>query len=128
MSREGFEVIFDWAFGGNNPAKARPVWVFPPPDSPISAVIFPVGIVKEIWSLANSLGYSEFTTSFQSPIYDDHRALYLNSNIPAIDIIDFDYPFCHTLEDVTKNCSEKTLKIVGNVVCEFIYRKDYENK
>ena len=86
------------------------------------------GLVNEIWSLANSLGYDEFEKNIVPPIYDDHRALYLNSYIPAIDIIDFDYPFWHTLEDIPKNCSEETLKIVGNVVCEFIYRKDYENK
>ena len=85
-------------------------------------------LVNEIWSLANSLGYDEFKKNIVPPIYDDHRALYLNSYIPAIDIIDFDYPFWHTLEDIPKNCSSKTLKIVGNVVCEFIYRKDYENK
>ena len=85
-------------------------------------------LVKEIWTLAHEMGYPQFQDSIVAPIYDDHRALYLNSNIPAIDIIDFDYPFWHTLEDIPKNCSEKTLKIVGNVVCEFIYRKDYENK
>ena len=48
LSREGLEIIFEFAFTGNKPAKARPVCVFPPPDSPISAVISPVGIVKEI--------------------------------------------------------------------------------
>ena len=50
LSREGLEIIFEFAFTGNKPAKARPVCVFPPPDSPISAVIFPGGIVKDIWS------------------------------------------------------------------------------
>ena len=81
-------------------------------------------IVKEIWSLANSLGYSEFTTSFQSPIYDDHRALFVETGIPSIDIIDFDYPYWHTLEDTPDKCSAKTLQIVGHVVSEYIYRKD----
>ena len=81
-------------------------------------------VVEEIWSLANTLGYSEFTTTFQNPIYDDHRALFVETGIPAIDIIDFDYPYWHTLEDTPDKCSAKTLKIVGHVVSEYIYRKD----
>ncbi len=85
-------------------------------------------LVNEIWTLANNLGYDEFKTNVVGPIYDDHRALYLNSYIPAIDIIDFDYPYWHTLGDTPENCSAETLKIVGNVVCEFIYRKDYESR
>lgn len=50
LSREGFEIIFVFAFTGSKSAKARPVCVFPPPDSPISAVIFPGEIEKDIWS------------------------------------------------------------------------------
>jgi glutaminyl-peptide cyclotransferase len=85
-------------------------------------------LVKEIWAIANEMGYTQFKNELTGPIYDDHRALYLNSRIPAIDIIDFDYPHWHTLQDTPENCSEKSLKIVGEVMCEYIYRKDYENK
>jgi len=80
--------------------------------------------VEEIWSLANSLGYKEFTGSFQRPIYDDHRALFVETGIPSIDIIDFDYSYWHTLEDTPDKCSANTLKIVGHVVSEYLYRKD----
>ena len=68
-------------------------------------------LVNEIWNLANELGYYEFETKITQPIYDDHRALTLNSGIPAIDIIDFDYPYWHTIEDTPDKCSPKTLKI-----------------
>ena len=85
-------------------------------------------LVKEIWSIANELGYNEFEQRITGPIYDDHRALYLGSGIPSIDIIDFDYPYWHTVKDIPENCSAKTLKIIGNVMCEFIYRKNYENR
>jgi len=85
-------------------------------------------LVVEIWSLANELGYDEFQMRRVGAIYDDHRALTLNSGIPAIDIIDFDYPYWHTLDDIPENCSASTLKIVGNLMNEFIYRKDYEYK
>ncbi|MBI65285.1 MAG: hypothetical protein CMG64_03225 [Candidatus Marinimicrobia bacterium] len=84
-------------------------------------------LVQSIWSLANDLGYTEFRAEFyKTYIYDDHRRLYLDSYIPAIDIIDFDYPHWHTLQDTPENCSPKGLKIVGNVISEFIYRLDYE--
>ena len=84
-------------------------------------------LVQSIWSLANDLGYTEFKAEFyKTYIYDDHRRLYLDSYIPAIDIIDFDYPHWHTLQDTPENCSPKGLKIVGNVISEFIYRLDYE--
>ena len=80
--------------------------------------------LDEIWELANSLGYIEFSDSLTYPIYDDHRALYVATGIPSINIIDFDYPYWHTLEDTVDKCSPKTLSIVGNVMCEYIYRKD----
>jgi len=80
--------------------------------------------VREIWSLANEMGYSQFTYNIQRPIYDDHRALYVETGIPSLDIIDFDYPYWHTLEDTPDKCSPETLGIVGNVVSEYIYRYD----
>jgi len=80
--------------------------------------------LKEIWVLANEMGYSEFTFQMQYPIYDDHRALFIETGIPAIDIIDFDYPYWHTIEDTPDKCSSKTLGIVGSVVSEYIYRMD----
>ena len=42
--------------------------------------------------------------------------------------IDFDYPYWHTLQDIPENCSIPTLKMIGTLMCEFIYRKNYENK
>jgi len=80
--------------------------------------------VREIWNLANSMGYSEFSYKVQSPIYDDHRAFFVETGIPSLDIIDFDYPYWHTLEDTPDKCSAKTLGIVGTVVSEYLYLKD----
>ena len=80
----------------------------------------------DIWNLANSLGYSEFSYDLTGPIYDDHKAFYDVTKIPSIDIIDFDYPYWHTLEDTPDKCSAKTLEIVGNVVLEYIYRMDID--
>ena len=62
------------------------------------------------------------------PIYDDHRAFYLGTGIPSINIIDFDYPYWHTLDDTIDKCSANTLSIVGSVVTEYIYREDQRNE
>ena len=82
--------------------------------------------VKEIWNLANSMGYTEFSHTIQRPIYDDHRAFFVATGIPSLDIIDFDYPYWHTLEDTPDKCSAETLGIVGRVVSEYLYLKDLE--
>ena len=81
-------------------------------------------IVYEIWSLAQELGYKEFVWQLSPPIYDDHYYFYQGTKVPSIDIIDFDYPHWHTIGDTVENCSPKGLFIVGNVLLEFIYRKD----
>ena len=54
------------------------------------------------------------------PIYDDHYFYYKGTNVPSIDIIDFDYPHWHTIDDTVENCSPKGLKIVGSVLLEYI--------
>ena len=88
-------------------------------------------LVRKVWNLANNLGYSEFENKFGSAVYDDHRVLYLNSGIPSIDIIDFEYPnadtnYWHTLNDIPENCSPRTLEIVGTVVTNLIFIEDSE--
>ena len=100
------------------------------PSFPIEAYSYNQApfLVNEIWSLAHELGYYEFKKDIVRPIHDDHRVLYLNTGIPSIDIIDFDYPYWHTLQDIPENCSIPTLKMIGTLMCEFIYRKNYENK
>ena len=80
--------------------------------------------LKKIWSLANSLGYKEFSYEITNPIYDDHRALFVETGIPSIDIIDFDYPYWHTVDDTVDKCSAETLSIVGSLMCEYLYRED----
>ena len=81
-------------------------------------------LVYEIWNLAQELGYKEFVWQLTTPIYDDHYYYYKGTNVPSIDIIDFDYPHWHTIDDTVENCSPKGLKIVGSVLLEYIYRKD----
>ena len=82
-------------------------------------------LVSRIWNLARELGYSQFRFEMGAQIYDDHVPL-LEAGIPAVDIIDFDYPnteknYWHTLEDTPDKCSAESLEAVGTVLTTLIY-------
>ena len=86
-------------------------------------------LVQTIWNLANDLGYPQFENSMGHAVMDDHYYLYKYAKIPAIDIIDFDYPntdinYWHTIQDIPENCSQESLEAVGTVMTQFIYRQD----
>jgi glutaminyl-peptide cyclotransferase len=68
-----------------------------------------------IWSTAQSLGYSKEFPNQEIEISDDHIP-YLKAGIPAVDLIDFDYPAWHTADDTLDKVSAQSLKIVGDVV------------
>ena len=50
---------------------------------------------------------------------DDHTP-FLDAGIPAVDIIDFDYPFWHTTEDTEDKVSPVSLEIVGRTIIAWI--------
>ncbi len=77
-------------------------------------------ITEEIWGLAASLGYADhFMPEYKYSILDDHIP-FLQAGIPAIDIIDFDYPYWHTLEDTPDKVSAESLEIVGKTLWTWI--------
>ena len=82
-------------------------------------------LVRRVWDIAAELGYSQFKFEHGPEIYDDHLP-FMEAGIPAIDIIDFDYPdrsnkYWHTLEDTADKCSPESLEAVGTVVAALIY-------
>ena len=81
-------------------------------------------LVFEIWELANNLGHKEFVWQLGPAIYDDHVYYHQGTAVPSIDIIDFDFPQWHTIDDTIENCSPKGLFIVGDVLINFIYNKN----
>ena len=52
-------------------------------------------------------------------VLDDHLALN-NAGIPTIDIIDFDYPYWHTSQDLPERCSAASLEQVGRVLTAWL--------
>ena len=70
----------------------------------------------ELWSLAAELGYGQqFQPTPKYSILDDHTP-FLERGIPAVDIIDFDYPYWHTLEDTPDKVSPDSLLAVGDTL------------
>ncbi len=79
-------------------------------------------LVKEVWEIAEQLGFNEFKSKITNRIYDDHYPL-IAAGFNAIDIIDFEYPPWHTLEDTPDKCSPKSLGIVGQIMVNLIYQE-----
>jgi hypothetical protein len=72
-------------------------------------------LTDTVWNTAHSLGFTkEFVNSSQA-IADDHVP-FLNAGVPAMDVIDFDYPYWHTPADTLDKTSAMSLKIVGDVI------------
>ncbi|MDA1192518.1 MAG: M28 family peptidase [Candidatus Poribacteria bacterium] len=77
-------------------------------------------VVEGVWNAADAIGARAFVRIMGRPIHDDHVSL-IDQGIPAIDIIDFDYPHWHTLGDTPDKCSPESLASVGNVLLRFLY-------
>jgi len=77
-------------------------------------------IRAEIWSAAESLGYADkFINQEKWNMLDDHTP-FLEKGIPAVDIIDFDYPYWHTTQDTPDKVSAESLKAVGDTLLLWI--------
>jgi glutaminyl-peptide cyclotransferase len=78
-------------------------------------------INDKVWSAAADLGYTDaFPNDVKYQMGDDHDT-FNDHGIPAIDLIDFDYPYWHTLQDTPDKCSPHALQVVGQVVARVVY-------
>jgi Zn-dependent M28 family amino/carboxypeptidase len=69
-----------------------------------------------LWELAATLGYTNtFVSEYRFSVYDDHIP-FAERGIPAVDIIDFDYPYWHTTQDTPDKVSPESLERVGRVL------------
>jgi Zn-dependent M28 family amino/carboxypeptidase len=73
-----------------------------------------------IWSRAAALGLAPFQQRLGAAILDDHVPL-IKAGIPMVNIIDFTYPYWHTVEDTVDKCSPKSLEVVATLVMSIIY-------
>jgi len=77
-----------------------------------------------VWDTAKTLGYGAFFLNEQLATEDDHMP-FVKLGVPAIDLIDFDYPPWHEDSDTMDKLSAQSLEIVGTVVLEVIHRLEH---
>ncbi|GAB4495579.1 MAG: M28 family peptidase [Anaerolineales bacterium] len=71
---------------------------------------------ESIWDAAQTQGYGDiFKPQIRHHILDDHTP-FLQKNLKAADLIDFDYPYWHTLEDTADKVSSASLQAVGDTL------------
>jgi hypothetical protein len=80
---------------------------------------------RDLWaalrSAAKKAGVQRFFPNrTQTPIIDDHTP-FLQSGVPAVDLIDWSYPG-HTLEDGLDKLSKTSMDAVGESVLELVKR------
>jgi len=75
---------------------------------------------EKVWAVAAQLGYGyHFIPQVRWTMTDDHTP-FLRRGIPAIDIIDFDYPYWHTVNDTADKVSSDSLESVGRTLQVFL--------
>jgi hypothetical protein len=79
-------------------------------------------LVEEIWAKAGELGYPQFIGQWKHTITDDHVP-FLQAGIPAVDIIDIEYPYWHTTQDTVDKVSAESLMAVGDTVVSWLKGK-----
>jgi len=78
-----------------------------------------------IWNTAKRLGYEKHFISETQSIEDDHLP-FLKRGVPAVDLIDYEYPPWHTPGDTLDKVSARSIGVVGHVILESV--KELEKK
>jgi len=79
-----------------------------------------LAIRTEIWDTAKTLGYGkQFINEEKYSMEDDHTP-FLEAGIPAVDLIDFDYPYWHTTQDTPDKVSAASLQAVGDTLWHWV--------
>lgn len=75
---------------------------------------------QQIWQQAADLGNEEvFINEVRHSMLDDHTP-FIELGIPAVDIIDFDYPYWHTIADTLDKVSSASLQSVGETLLAWV--------
>ena len=68
---------------------------------------------EQIWKTAATLGFAQvFIPQYKWTMIDDHVP-FAQRGIPAVDLIDFDYPAWHTTGDTADKVSPLSLERIG---------------
>ena len=72
-------------------------------------------LVDILWSTAKQIGHGAVFSNEMTEVEDDHIA-FLRAGVPAVDVIDIEYPQWHTAQDDLDHVSARSLQVVGEVV------------
>jgi Zn-dependent M28 family amino/carboxypeptidase len=127
---------WDWILGSREFVKQNPV------DPRAAVIVDMIGdadlniykernsnpeLTDEIWQVAKGLGYeSKFIPEYRHSMTDDHIP-FVQAGIPAVDIIDFDYPYWHTIQDTPDKVSAESLQAVGETLCTWIKQQNAQS-
>ena len=84
-----------------------------------NSLSFARGLMREVWTVAKQVKASGFKNEVGLAVNDDHLPLN-DARIPTIDLIDFDYPYWHTSQDLPEHCSGASLEQVGRVLTAWL--------
>ena len=77
-------------------------------------------LTDQLFTLAGKLRLGkQFINEEKFTMYDDHVP-FIEQGIPAADLIDFDYPWWHTLEDTADKLSEESLQAVYRLLYAYV--------
>ncbi len=83
-----------------------------------------VTLMEEIWQQARKLGYENiFIPEYRYSMLDDHTP-FVEAGIPAVDLIDFSYPYWHTTSDTLDKVSPESLKVIGDTLTAWLLEKE----
>lgn len=83
-------------------------------------------LALEVWDSAKSAGYGNNFIAEPGPALLDDHIPFLQAGIPAIDIIDFSYPYWHTTQDTPDKVSAHSLQAVGDTLLNWLtYRNTH---
>jgi len=69
-----------------------------------------------LWAIAKDLGYGDrIIPEVRHTMLDDHIP-FAQRGIPAVDMIDFDYPYWHTTQDTPDKVSGESLEAIGRTL------------
>lgn len=78
-------------------------------------------MLRGVWQVAADLNYPSFIPEYRYTMIDDHLP-FARQGIPAADLIDFDYPYWHTVADTLDKISPASLEAVGRTIEEWLAR------
>jgi Zn-dependent M28 family amino/carboxypeptidase len=80
-------------------------------------------LTDEIWHAAESIeNDTVFIPEYKYSMLDDHTP-FLEAGIPAVDLIDFDYPYWHTVQDTPDKVSAESLQAVGETLQTWVMQQ-----